>query len=117
MGGNIITASVCIVSLSVVFTIGCSSSTTLFDRDVYDQYAYESYERQVSANGKPFGNVHQLHSGLAGCLDCHAAHGMSFGWQTPDRTYCLGCHTDKTNHHRSQDCLQCHNTSGGPGGS
>ena len=81
------------------------------------------YAKWVSANGKPFGNVHELHDGpdengdrFAQCLDCHAVHGMSFDWQNVDRAYCLSCHTDKTNHHKNQDCMDCHNTSGGPGG-
>jgi len=79
--------------------------------------------RAVQANGKPFGNVHELHDGpdengdrYAQCLDCHATHGMTFDWQNVDRAYCLACHTDKTNHHKNQDCMDCHNTSGGPGG-
>ncbi len=79
------------------------------------------YDKWVSANGKPFGNVHQLHvaddgTRLAQCLDCHAVHGMTFDWQNVDRAYCLTCHTDKTNHHQNQDCMSCHNNSGGPGG-
>ncbi|HES58617.1 MAG TPA: hypothetical protein ENO21_04215 [Firmicutes bacterium] len=78
--------------------------------------------RAVQANGIPFGNVHELHDGpdengdrYAECLDCHQVHGMMFDWQNVDREYCLACHTDKPNHHPRQDCMFCHNNSGGPG--
>ncbi len=93
--------------------VGCGGQVSGTDFDGFDIPA--NTERDPSANGQPFGDVHELHSGIVGCMDCHATHGMMFDWQIPDRDYCLTCHPDKDEQHSSQDCLMCHNSSGGPG--
>ena len=108
-----------VVYLAFAFLVvlaSCASGTQNLGLD------QEDGSKDTLANGMPFGDVHELHEGpdengdrYAECLDCHKAHGMIFDWLDVDREYCLACHTDMTNHHRNQDCMFCHNTSGGPG--
>jgi len=57
--------------------------------------------------GSPFGDVHEQHSGIVNCLDCHTVHGgMMGGWLMPTDETCLGCH--EAHNPSMRGCIECH---------